>query len=152
MAMLVLANTCHGADEVAPNSSPLNYLLPLLGILLFLGLSWLVTRQIRTKSKQTQTQPKNNKWQLNSKAKLAYSKDERRSGTVKWFNPDKGYGFIQQDVGDDLFVHRSELQEQDIRTLNKGDRVDFTVAPGRKGPVAKAVRRLEEPAQNYRAG
>lgn len=54
-------------------------------------------------------------------------------GTVKWFNVDKGYGFISQDGGDDLFVHFSEIQSDGFKTLEENARVEFTVAAGNNG-------------------
>ena len=64
---------------------------------------------------------------------------ERVQGTVKWFNGDKGYGFITQENGPDLFVHYSEIQGGGYRTLNDGDRVEFEITEGRKGKQASAV-------------
>ncbi|RDI95902.1 cold-shock protein [Meiothermus sp. QL-1] len=63
-------------------------------------------------------------------------------GTVKWFNAEKGYGFIAQDNGPDVFVHFTAIQGQGYRTLHEGDRVEFEIEPGRngKGPQAKNVR------------
>lgn len=58
-------------------------------------------------------------------------------GKVKWFNPEKGFGFIEQDSGDDLFVHKNEVDGQ---YLQEGDSVEFEVGEGRKGPCAKDVR------------
>jgi cold shock protein len=63
-------------------------------------------------------------------------------GTVKWFNAEKGYGFITQDAGTDVFVHYSAIEGGGYRALNEGDRVEFEVVPGPKGPQAKAVRKL----------
>lgn len=65
-------------------------------------------------------------------------------GIVKWFNAEKGYGFIAQENGPDVFVHFTAIQGQGFRTLNEGDRVEFEVEPGRngKGPQAKSVRVL----------
>ena len=64
---------------------------------------------------------------------------ERETGTVKWFNPDKGYGFIRRDNGGELFVHHSAVQGAG---LDEGDRVEFTVGEGRKGPAAQDVRKV----------
>jgi CspA family cold shock protein len=61
-------------------------------------------------------------------------------GTVKWFNSDKGYGFISQAGGGDLFVHYSEIDGSGYRSLEEGQRVEFEVGPGQKGPQATAVR------------
>lgn len=57
-------------------------------------------------------------------------------GKVKWFNPDKGFGFIEQENGEDIFVHINEVKSQ---TLHEGDTVEFTVGEGRKGPCAMEV-------------
>src|SRR5439155_24075068 len=63
------------------------------------------------------------------------------SGVVKWFNSEKGYGFITPDDGGrDLFVHYSEIQSQGYRELFEGQKVEFEVTEGRKGPQASAVR------------
>jgi len=68
---------------------------------------------------------------------------ERKTGTVKWFNAEKGFGFISQPSGADLFVHFSEIQGQGFKTLQEGQRVDFIVGEGRKGPQAQEVRLVE---------
>ncbi len=54
-------------------------------------------------------------------------------GTVKWFNPDKGYGFISREGGDDLFVHFSEIQTEGFKTLDEGQQVTFDEATGNNG-------------------
>lgn len=64
------------------------------------------------------------------------------TGTVKWFNDQKGFGFIQRDGGNDVFVHHSAIMADGYRTLNEGDRVEFTVEDGPKGPAAAGVRRI----------
>ena len=64
---------------------------------------------------------------------------ERTRGTVKWFNGEKGYGFITQDNGPDLFVHYSEIQGDGFRSLNEGDKVEFEITEGRKGQQASSV-------------
>ena len=56
-------------------------------------------------------------------------------GTVKWFNPDKGYGFISREGGDDLFVHYSEIQMDGFKTLDEGDKVTFEVTTGQNGKL-----------------
>ena len=58
-------------------------------------------------------------------------------GTVKWFSMEKGYGFIEQESGDDVFVHKNDLMSA---SLQEGDRVEFEVGEGRKGPCAKDVK------------
>jgi CspA family cold shock protein len=63
----------------------------------------------------------------------------REVGTVKWFNPSKGYGFIERESGDDVFVHFSEINAEGFRTLAEGQRVEFTVAEGAKGLQATSV-------------
>lgn len=62
------------------------------------------------------------------------------SGTVKWFNASKGFGFISpDDGGDDLFVHHSEIKTEGYATLDEGQKVNFEVGEGKKGPCATAV-------------
>ena len=63
-------------------------------------------------------------------------------GSVKWFNDAKGYGFIAQDGGQDVFVHHSAIMADGFRSLNEGDRVEFEVTQGPKGLQAKNVRRV----------
>jgi CspA family cold shock protein len=63
----------------------------------------------------------------------------RSQGTVKWFNAEKGYGFITPENGPDLFVHYSEIQSSGYRTLNEGDKVEFDITDGKKGKQASAV-------------
>ena len=75
----------------------------------------------------------------------------RRQGTVKWFDPKKGFGFIQQDQGDDLFVHQSEIQQEGFRFLTENERVEFEIGSGKKGPVARKVLRLDPPPSDYTA-
>jgi CspA family cold shock protein len=62
------------------------------------------------------------------------------TGTVKWFNAEKGFGFISRTAGDDVFVHFSAIQGDGYRSLEEGQRVEFDVAPGRKGEEAQNVR------------
>lgn len=61
------------------------------------------------------------------------------NGIVKWFNDSKGYGFIEQEDGPDVFVHHSAINAQGFRTLNEGDRVTFDIEQGQKGPAAANV-------------
>lgn len=68
----------------------------------------------------------------------------RSKGTVKWFNGDKGYGFITQENGPDLFVHYSEIQGSGFRTLNEGDKVEFEITEGKKGKQASSVTVIRE--------
>jgi len=63
-------------------------------------------------------------------------------GTVKWFNDSKGFGFIEQDGGKDVFVHHSAIQADGFKSLAEGDRVSFEVVAGTKGPAAESVRKL----------
>ncbi len=65
--------------------------------------------------------------------------DERETGTVKWFNESKGYGFIARDEGGDIFVHYSGIEGSGYRILEEGQRVEFTVGEGLKGPAAVNV-------------
>lgn len=69
-------------------------------------------------------------------------RNQLATGTVKFFNAEKGYGFISREQGDDVFVHYSNIQGQGYRTLNEGQQVEFDVAPGRKGEEAQNVRPL----------
>lgn len=61
-------------------------------------------------------------------------------GTVKFFNAEKGFGFISREQGDDVFVHFSNIQGTGYKTLEEGQRVEFDIAPGRKGEEAQNVR------------
>jgi CspA family cold shock protein len=63
-------------------------------------------------------------------------------GTVKWFNPEKGFGFIRQDDGDDVFVHHTAIIGEGYRSLDEGQRVSFDVTEGKKGPQASNVTKL----------
>jgi CspA family cold shock protein len=60
-------------------------------------------------------------------------------GTVKWFNDSKGFGFIEQEDGPDVFVHHSAINSSGFKSLNEGDRVSFDVEQGQKGPAAANV-------------
>ena len=64
---------------------------------------------------------------------------ERVTGTVKWFNGSKGYGFISREDGDDVFVHQSAIQTEGYRNLEEGQRVEFTIERGPKGLQATRV-------------
>jgi CspA family cold shock protein len=62
------------------------------------------------------------------------------TGTVKFFNAEKGFGFISREQGDDVFVHFSNIQGEGYRSLDEGQKVEFDIAPGRKGDEAQNVR------------
>lgn len=62
------------------------------------------------------------------------------TGTVKWFNDDKGFGFIEQELGEDLFVHYSEIQVEGYKTLEEGDEVEFDMEETEKGLAAVDVK------------
>ena len=66
---------------------------------------------------------------------------DRETGTVKWFNDKKGYGFIEREDGTDVFVHFSAIEGDGFKSLREGDRVDFVVEMGQKGPSAAQVRK-----------
>ncbi len=63
-------------------------------------------------------------------------------GKVKWFNPEKGYGFIEVDEGKDVFVHYSEIQEEGFKNLEEGQDVEFEIVEGNRGPQAANVVKL----------
>jgi CspA family cold shock protein len=64
------------------------------------------------------------------------------TGKVKWFNASKGYGFIEQENGEDVFVHFSQIQEEGFKTLNEGQDVEFEITEGEKGLQARNVIKL----------
>lgn len=64
-------------------------------------------------------------------------------GTVKFFNAEKGYGFISREDGPDVFVHFSQIQSSGYKTLQEGQKVEFEVGPGRKGDEARDVRAID---------
>jgi CspA family cold shock protein len=65
-------------------------------------------------------------------------------GIVKWFSDQKGYGFIEQENGEDLFVHYSSIEGNGFRTLAEGDEVTFEVGEGKKGPAAQNVMKVNQ--------
>jgi CspA family cold shock protein len=67
---------------------------------------------------------------------------QRTSGTVKWFNDQKGFGFLAVEGGKDVFVHHSAIESQGFRSLTEGDRVEFSIENGPKGPSAANVRKI----------
>lgn len=68
----------------------------------------------------------------------------RETGSVKWFSNEKGYGFIERENGEDVFVHHSDIQGEGFKTLRQGEEVDFEVLPADKGPKAQNVVREED--------
>jgi len=64
---------------------------------------------------------------------------DRETGTVKWFNESKGYGFIEREQGEDVFVHFRSIRGEGFKTLSEGQKVEFTVTQGEKGPQADDV-------------
>jgi len=67
----------------------------------------------------------------------------KEQGVVKWFNNEKGYGFIRRDSGEDVFVHHSAIQGSGFKSLDEGDHVEFTVTQGPKGYQAQEVVKLQ---------
>ena len=63
-------------------------------------------------------------------------------GTVKWFNENKGFGFIEQEDGADVFVHFSAIQQEGFKTLAEGEELEFDITQGEKGPQASSVRKV----------
>ena len=68
--------------------------------------------------------------------------DNKEQGTVKWFNGQKGYGFIERDSGGDVFVHFSAIVGEGFKNLDEGQRVEFLVVQGDKGPQAQEVMKI----------
>lgn len=68
--------------------------------------------------------------------------EQRVTGTVKWFNDQKGYGFLSYEGGKDVFVHHSAILSQGFRSLSEGDKVEFSIQNGPKGPAAANVRKI----------
>ena len=73
---------------------------------------------------------------------------EKETGTVKWFSTQKGYGFIQREGGNDVFVHYSAIQGSGFRNLTEGQKVEFTVEQSPRGPQAANVVALDAPAES----
>jgi cold shock CspA family protein len=76
----------------------------------------------------------------------------RKSGTVKWFSQEKGYGFLSQEDGPDVFVHHTAIQGSGFKTLNEGERVEFEVIEEPKGLKASNVVRLDAPEDGGASG
>lgn len=68
--------------------------------------------------------------------------EERVTGTVKWFNAQRGFGFIEREGAPDVFVHQNEIQAEGYRNLDEGEQVTFVVTQGAKGPQASQVKRV----------
>lgn len=68
----------------------------------------------------------------------------QHTGTVKWFNTQKGYGFIEREDDQDIFVHYSAIDDPYVSSLQEGEKVTFEIGEGRKGPAAQNVRRISQ--------
>lgn len=79
-----------------------------------------------------------NPW-IGYKVKMKGNIMSRTTGTVKWFNETKGFGFIEQENGPDVFAHFSAIKAEGFKTLAEGQKVEFTVAQGQKGPQAEDI-------------
>lgn len=82
-------------------------------------------------------------WNWNAPAcKVILGGSFMETGKVKWFNADKGFGFIERENGNDVFVHYSAIESEGFKTLDEGQNVEFDVVEGSKGPQAANVRKL----------
>lgn len=79
---------------------------------------------------------------------LTSERQDAETGTVKWFNNAKGWGFIKQEAGPDVFVHYSQISGDGFRTLREGEMVRFVRKDGPRGPLAESVSKLEAPASD----
>jgi CspA family cold shock protein len=77
--------------------------------------------------------------------------NERVTGTIKWFNAAKGYGFIAREGGPDIFVHYSAIQSEGFKTLQEGQQVEFTIEQGPKGLQAADVKPIEQGPKGLQA-
>lgn len=77
---------------------------------------------------------------------------DRITGTVKWFSDQKGYGFLAQDDGPDVFVHHTAIEGSGYKTLQEGEKVEFSVIQESQGPKAQNVVRLDPPSPDIRGG
>ena len=78
---------------------------------------------------------------INIRAKSTMEEINMNNGTVKWFNAEKGFGFIEQDGGEDVFVHFSAIQDEGFKTLEEGQAVTFEIEQGDRGPQAANVQK-----------
>jgi CspA family cold shock protein len=103
----------------------------------------MVSESIRTVSASGSCEFWFRQWHLHNRIFPQESREEEMAeGSVKWFNDAKGFGFIEQDNGPDVFVHFSQIQGDGFKSLAEGDRVSFDVTTGQKGPQASNVRKI----------
>lgn len=135
-ALLILAAVVQSLILLAPlpsiGSQPAIW-LPLLTLVIAVGLS--LAAQLNTQPRRENQRPPAQQANINT----SVTTDDRETGTVKWFNTSKGFGFISRDSGDDIFVHFRAIRGEGHRVLIEGQRVEFSVMQRDKGLQAEDV-------------